>query len=644
MITTGTLTVCEGGSFDAYSEDFDIPGGGTYAWVFRNNSTNGTGGVGSDVIIPGSVLQTLDADLGGLLSANNFPPLAGTWLVTGAVSSDQTNPGASQCSETTEFLEVTFTSDVSHNVTLSENGSDIVSTVGGGSMPYSYLWNDGSTDAIFTGAMPNDIYCLTVTDAGLCQFSSCLVFSELCEAGTMLTTGAVTVCQGGTFDLAADEEEIPVGGGYGWFISNVGTDGMGGIDAPIFLGLAETMVSYDADLNGVLSANNLPPFTGTWIITGSVYSDASDFNNTRCSNTMDSLLVTFVDTPAPTVDIFLGSPDQTSISSNVFGGMEPYNYSWSNGATTEELEGITENGMFSLTVTDANGCQQTASITVYPNCDSGTMTNTGNICVAGSNTFEVGVTGQVLPSTGGLAWFITNQNSDGTGGTGAQIFFPGADPQYTWDNDLGGLLSINMFPPLEGTWVIFAVVYGDGTNFESAATSDCSMSEDSLIVTFVAQDLAVSIADDNNTLTATASGGDGPYSYLWSTGEMSETIIATETATYSVTMTDSNGCTSVSNNLMVIISSTDHIVGLTTFGVSPNPSKGNFDLSLGLENAEEIQIQLVSLTGQFVKEIASENSSGGTYHIEGEELSAGLYLLQVTVSGQTINEKVLITN
>ncbi len=652
LVTTGSLTICEGGTFDVYSTGSDIPGGGTYGWIFRNTLADGTntGGTGANVqnpgearalIIPGSVLQTLDADLGGLLSANNLPPFFGTWIVTGATSSNLGAPGASQCSETSEFLEVTFTADPSHNVTLNENGPNLSSTVGGGTMPYTYEWSDGSIESSISEAIANELYCLTVTDAGACHVTSCAVFSEQCEAGTLLTTGMITVCKGGTFDLAAETEIIPIGGGYGWYISNESTDGTGGTQGPIFLGLSETVVSYNADLNGVLAANNLGPLTGTWVFYGSTYSDASDFNTTRCSNTIDSLVVTFVDTPAP--EVVISAPDASTIVLQVTGGESPYTYAWSNGATTEGLEGITENGDYTVTVTDSNGCQQVAGITVYPNCDAGTMTNKGFICVSGTNTFDVGVDNPVIPNTGGLAWFITNQNSDGTGGTGGQVFLNNADPMVTWDNDLGGLLTFNSLPPLEGTWVIYAVVYGDGTDFASAATSDCSISTDSLVVSFVAEDLAVSIADDNNTLTATGSGGDGPYTYLWSSGEMSESITVTETGTYTVTITDSNSCVSASNSLMVVISGTDQIDGLSAFAVTPNPTKGDFDLKLRLENTENIHVQLVSLTGQVVKQVVSETSNGGIYNVAGEDLAAGMYLLQVTVSGQTINEKVLIT-
>lgn len=43
-------------------------------------------------------------------------------------------------------------------------------------------------------------------------------------------------------------------------------------------------------------------------------------------------------------------------------------------------------------------------------------------------------------------------------------------------------------------------------------------------------------------ITVTATGGAAPYSYLWSTGEISQTISDLNVGTYRVTVTDNNGC------------------------------------------------------------------------------------------------------
>ena len=52
-----------------------------------------------------------------------------------------------------------------------------------------------------------------------------------------------------------------------------------------------------------------------------------------------------------------------SIDLTVSGGIAPYTYSWSNGAITQDISGLTT-GNYEVTVTDFNGCIKTASVTV----------------------------------------------------------------------------------------------------------------------------------------------------------------------------------------------------------------------------------------------------------------------------------------
>jgi hypothetical protein len=50
------------------------------------------------------------------------------------------------------------------------------------------------------------------------------------------------------------------------------------------------------------------------------------------------------------------------------------------------------------------------------------------------------------------------------------------------------------------------------------------------------------INTNGNTLTANTTGGRQPYTYQWSTGATTQSIIATTSGTYIVTVTDANGC------------------------------------------------------------------------------------------------------
>ncbi len=107
LVTTGTIDVPDGETFDLEATEASIPTLGTYAWLFDNTNTNGTGGIGAPLTLGsfGST-STLDNDLAGVLSGNNFPILEGTWVVRGMVFND--TGFMDLCSVTADSLIVVF--------------------------------------------------------------------------------------------------------------------------------------------------------------------------------------------------------------------------------------------------------------------------------------------------------------------------------------------------------------------------------------------------------------------------------------------------------------------------------------------------------------------------------------------------------
>ena len=82
------------------------------------------------------------------------------------------------------------------------------------------------------------------------------------------------------------------------------------------------------------------------------------------------------------------------------GGSPPYSFSWSNGATTEDLTNVT-NGNYSVIVTDSRGCSEVAQYTIYrPEPLQISLNQSRNVdCSAGeiTNNFEAIVSGGVQP-------------------------------------------------------------------------------------------------------------------------------------------------------------------------------------------------------------------------------------------------------
>ena len=195
-----------------------------------------------------------------------------------------------------------------------------------------------------------------------------------------------------------------------------------------------------------------------------------------------------------------------TVTTTLVGGIMPFNYTWSNGATTSNIQDL-PNGNYIVTVTDLIGCQAIDSITL-----AGT----------GSLTFEA----EVL--TLGAACFGGN-----TGNAVAQVTGGMMPYSYAWSTGDTLSTSSNLF---SGN---YSLTVTDATG--DADTVDFFIDQpDSLAVVV---EVFVGCGATGGSATATVSGGSFPYSYAWSTNDSTSTANGLSTGVYGVTITDGNGCT-----------------------------------------------------------------------------------------------------
>lgn len=362
-----------------------------------------------------------------------------------------------------------------------------------------------------------------------------------CDANTMITTGVDTVfcALGDGFDVATDGNQmVPDGGGFGWFFSN-SPGGTGALGGEFILSSAPDTVTYDADLNGILSNNNFPLFDGAWSVRAAVYADAGDTFGSICSLSSDSLIVIFLNGGPVIDDITVDGSNAATVV--VSGGMMPYTFEWSDGQTTQTTTPLPE-GIYGVTVTDADGCQAVDEVIIGnpPTCLVGALTTTGSTTLCGDNaTFDIATDGsEVIPSSGGFGWVFSNVLG-GTGALGGDFILTGAGNPATYDADLNGILSGANFPPFDGTWVVKGAVYD---NSADAFNSICDLTADSLIVNFGGDVMVMIMDNGDGSATASASGGTPPYTYTWSDGQEGETASGLADGNYQVTVTDSFGC------------------------------------------------------------------------------------------------------
>jgi len=311
LVTTGTVEVGDGDTFDLDVEGESIPVLGTYAWAFDNTNTNGTGGIEAPLtLISQNGEATLDNDLSGVLSANSLPPLEGTWIVRGLVFSD--NALNDLCSVTADSLTVIF----------------------------------GEPDTT-------------------------------CFSGQLLTIGTETLCGvESNFTVMVQDVNPPSGGGFGFLLENSNTGGRGGPNIDFVLANVSEAEDINANLSGLLSSNSLPPLEGAWVIKSTSFSDANNPGASTCSVSADSLILVF----SSDIDLSLINEGNTEIVPQIIGGIQPFSYDWSNGETTQVATNLSD-GDLTLVITDAVGCISESTINLL---------NTSVEDIPGLLTFELG--------------------------------------------------------------------------------------------------------------------------------------------------------------------------------------------------------------------------------------------------------------
>lgn len=209
-----------------------------------------------------------------------------------------------------------------------------------------------------------------------------------------------------------------------------------------------------------------------------------------------------VSVSAPQNQICTLAPDGIVLATP-FGGTIPYTYLWNTGATTPQVTGLAT-GTYTVTVRDANGCTASGSV-FLPLSDEGLWISVMGMppaCFKGNN---------------GSASVMTMS------GTGPYM--------YTWSN--GGTTS-TISNLTAGTYTVTV----KDVNGCSHATAVVLESVDSLAANVTVTNANCGLP---GSATVAPSGGTPPYTVSWNTGSTNFTISAPP-GTYSVTVTDSKGC------------------------------------------------------------------------------------------------------
>jgi hypothetical protein len=202
------------------------------------------------------------------------------------------------------------------------------------------------------------------------------------------------------------------------------------------------------------------------------------------------------------------SPANGSATTTISGGQGIITYIWSSGETASSISGKVA-GTYTVTVTDniVAGCTATcqAVIATTLNLPTASCSKTDNTNCAAPN---------------GSATVTTNAN------------------QILWSN---GATTATINNLSAGTYTVTV------TNTATGCTNTCSVAvvNNLIIPTVVCTPFQPTCAAPNDgSIQANPSGGSSPYTYLWSNGQSGSTATGLSSGTYTVTVNDSNGCSS----------------------------------------------------------------------------------------------------
>lgn len=273
-------------------------------------------------------------------------------------------------------------------------------------------------------------------------------------------------------------------------------------------------------------------------------------------------------------------------SASASGGVGNYSYSWSNGATTANVSGLSQ-GTQCVTITDSNGCAAVACVNVAAPltldvatidsqcggvCDGSAAANvsggtgpytylwntgatTGVIAPIPKGTYDVTVTdanGCVITGTGivdepsPVVISVNTVQPSCAGAVGSiSITSTGGVTPYTYLWNTGATTpSISNLGP--GTYIAIIT----DANLCAKDTS-ITLTGGGLGVTGTSSDVSCGATNDG-AASVFATGGTPPFSYSWSNGQTGNSISNLTAGSYTVTVSDSGGCsttyTAVINN------------------------------------------------------------------------------------------------
>lgn len=339
--------------------------------------------------------------------------------------------------------------------------------------PFDFIWNTGDTTATID-SLPPGTYTIVGTDSGGCVVRDTILITE---PPVLLANPSGT--------------NVPC---FGTSTGSVTASPSGGTPNYNYL--------WSGGLGNTQTVSGVPAGTYT-VIT---------IDNNGCR---DTAAVTITQpsavVAAATMSPVLCNGGSTGVLTGVAGGGTigaGYTYSWQpNNLTGPVVSGVPA-GPYVLTVTDGNGCTDTAQVNV------------------------------TQPTALSIATTFVNASCFGVNNGSATALASGGRPGYTyaWSNGAAGGAITGLAP---GNYTVTAT---DLNGCQIVTSVSISTAAPLVGTTFSTNETCLNFCD--GTVSVVASGGTSPYTYVWSLpgAPTSPTVQGVCSGTYTVTITDANTC------------------------------------------------------------------------------------------------------
>lgn len=454
-------------------------------------------------------------------------------------------------------------------------------------------------------------------------------------------------------------------------------------------------VACFGDHNGSASATATgnPPLSYTWTTpSGELYSPSithlsagqytvNIIDGTGCVGTQ---YFTITEPPALTLSVTGVNGGCNTIlgtaTANPGGGTAPYTYSWNtNPVQTGQTAVDLNNGTYEVTVTDDHNCHISDTVSVTAGIPiTVDMVSTPATCVANDGTATVNITGgsgnitydwspnvsttnsatglisglyscTVTDNVSGCSVTVSTIVNNSSGVTATITTFMDATCSNGDDGSAtvvasGGTAPYTYLWMPNGDTTATSNHLSPGTNTVRVTDYNGCSAYATIDIGFTNQAPAIDLGPDSTACvgtTVTLDAGAGYAAYLWSDNSTNQTLDVTANGTYSVLVTDANGCQNFDAIAVDFITcqgsypARNH--GNTgNFGVYPNPTTGSIHIDINRIKDEVVVVNVTDILGHtvlFVKEKA-ENSYRRTLDLN--HLTPGIYMMKVEY-GSEIN-------